>query len=108
MISVADNIEGQLRELEGLLREHEVRFAQSVSDAIASISQSPFSQRDTVATTAARRLFGAMGSLTDVWISRANGHVVSDEVEANGKLAALREGLWETLEEPADDFDLGL
>jgi len=42
-----------------------------------------------------RELFGGMGSLSDLWLGRANGHDVEDERSANIELDILRERLWE-------------
>lgn len=44
-----------------------------------------------------RSMFGGMGSLTDVWITQANGHRVDDEAEANRRLATIKSALYEEL-----------
>lgn len=42
-------------------------------------------------------MFGATGSLTDVVITRANGHVVDDEETANRRLRELVDALYEEI-----------
>lgn len=44
-----------------------------------------------------RELFGGMGSLSDLWISKLNGHRVENEQRANDTLNTLREALWNAL-----------
>jgi hypothetical protein len=42
-------------------------------------------------------MFGGMGSLTDIIITRSNGHVVEDEDHANRQLDALRSEIYAEL-----------
>jgi hypothetical protein len=50
-----------------------------------------------------RSLFGAMGSLTDIWISKYNGHNVEYEQEANLEFRAFSQVLWQEVEDPVRD-----
>ena len=44
-------------------------------------------------------MFGGMGSINDIWISRRNGHKVDDEEKANSRLDELRWQLKDALKE---------
>ncbi len=49
----------------------------------------------TLSTEDRHSLFGGMGSLNDVWMSRRNGHKVDDERSANERLDRLRTQLFD-------------
>ena len=77
-----------LREVAELLDKHQVAFKTAVRDVGERVmTLGVLSAEDE------RILFGGMGSLSDVWISRRNGHAVDDEEAANAKLDRLRRRL---------------
>ena len=89
-----------LSRLATFLKDHNVSYAavvESIHHRLAQRPEEPIAARDTEAIEA---LFGGMGSLNDVYISRENGHVVEDEEEANQELDSLRAELWQKLKQP--------
>jgi hypothetical protein len=90
MTTTAD-VAATLTEIRDLLRAHRVQFASIVDGTLLSITESD--RADVKKHVLA--LFGGMGSLTDVFISRRNGHLVDDEGAANGRLERLTSCLWE-------------
>jgi hypothetical protein len=78
--------------LDDLLGKHHVRY----DVVVHPIRQQAEQEADLSAETRARALemFGAMGSLTDIVITRANGHLVEDEDGANEELDAIRRELY--------------
>jgi hypothetical protein len=94
----ADRVLTTLRDLERFLRAHGVRYAQVVKSLITRLEESG-SESNEKAFIGARELFGGAGSLNDVCISKANGHIVEDEDIANEKLDTLREKLWKELDQ---------
>ena len=89
----ASELVASLRALEDLLRKHRVKYADMLTsvreDVESGSSQGLASSRQRV-----RALFGGMGTLTDVVITKRNGHEVGDEVAANDELERLVDRLW--------------
>jgi hypothetical protein len=91
-------VRGRLSDLQRFLEAHGVKYAPQVAEVRQRIDRIrttalPQSERDRV-----RALFGGMGSLNDVVISRANGHVVDDEAAANQEVDRLTRELWESID----------
>lgn len=89
----ATDLVASLRALEDLLRKHRVKYA----DVVASVRQDVESGSSQSPATSRRRvqsLFGGMGTLTDVVITKRNGHEVGNEVAANDELERLVDKLW--------------
>jgi hypothetical protein len=81
-----------LREITALFDEHGVRFApvtREIADKLAGGGELTPDDRHV--------LFGGMGSLNDVFITRLNGDKVDDEDAANRRLDQLRTRLWREL-----------
>jgi hypothetical protein len=86
-----DRVMGLVGQLEQFLQGHGVNYATVVRDLKVRLE----SVRDTnEIRREVRSLFGGMGSLNDLWISRANGDLVEDEKAANRELNDLRSELW--------------
>jgi hypothetical protein len=83
-----------LVELDDLLAKHQVRYDVVVHDIRLCVDaeSGPIVPPDVLAKV--RGMFGGMGSLTDVFITRANGHIVEDERAANMKLDSLRTAIF--------------
>jgi hypothetical protein len=99
-MSSSKDVVAALRAVEDLLRKHGVNYATVVN----SVRQTVESQgdRDAASTRASvRALFGGMGTLTDVVITKENGHLVEDERSANDELERAAQQLWETTEDIA-------
>jgi len=80
-----------LRDLETLLDEHCVSYVKYIRILLdrARVASDEEVRSDV------RRLFqGTMGSLTDLYITRKNGHEVDDEDKANETLQSITERLW--------------
>jgi hypothetical protein len=91
-------VSGRLSELQRFLEQHGVKYAAQVGELRRRIdtirtAELPESERDRV-----RALFGGMGSLNDVVITRANGHVVDNEAAANLELDRLTQQLWQSID----------
>jgi len=89
----ATDLVASLRALEDLLRKHRVKYA----DVVASVRQdveSGSSQSLATSRLRVQSLFGGMGTVTDVVITKRNGHEVGDEVAANDELERLVDRLW--------------
>lgn len=83
-----------LETLVAFLREHRVSYGQIAAGVLATIRADGL----TPGTSAeAKAMFGAMGSLTDVYVTRRNGHAVVDEASANRRLRELTDDLWRAL-----------
>jgi len=86
------NREGGLRtlaEITALLKKHAVEYAlitESIRQRLAATGELPNE-------TERHQLFGGMGSLNDVFITRRNGNRVDDEAKANRQLDRLRDRL---------------
>ena len=89
MTTTAD-VAATLTEIRDLLIAHRVRFASTVDGTLLSIAESD--RADVKKHVLA--LFGGMGTLTDVFITRRNGHIVDDEGAANARLERLTSRLW--------------
>ncbi len=89
------DVEAVLKDIEQFLRRHNETGWASMVDSILNQHRSKLNCPDICDD--ARALFGGMGSFTDLWISRANGHSVDDEAVANATLDHLRERLWDLL-----------
>jgi hypothetical protein len=90
-------VRSRLSELEHFLEQHHVTYAAQVATVRQRIdtvraAELPHSERDRVLA-----MFGGMGSLNDVVISRENGHVVEDEVATNRELERITEQLWQSV-----------
>jgi hypothetical protein len=81
-----------LNDLLSLLEKHSVGYGAILRDIASRLDAGGELSADNV-----HQLLGGMGSLTDVYISRRNGHTVDDEGAANRKLDRLRAKLRERL-----------
>jgi len=86
-----------LRRIAEHLRSHRVAYADKIESVSNQIRHTETSSLSPDELESVMGLFGGMGSLNDVYISRRNGHVVDDEAEANRRLDLLREELWQEL-----------
>jgi hypothetical protein len=86
-----------LTQLDDLLALHHVRYDVLVHELRQRIGEEEGRSVSDDAKAAVLAMFGGMGSLTDIWICRDNGHRVDDEKEANSKLAALKSELYREL-----------
>lgn len=76
------------------LQAHGVRYAIVVENYLKKLRAANTDEEiHTVSAGIKKQMLGGMGSLNDVWISRENGHIVSDEKAANTDLEQLREEL---------------
>ena len=83
-----------LGSLERLLEQHRVAYA----TVIRAVNRDFRDAGLTVSTwDRIRAMFGGMGSLTDVYITKANGNAVDDEDAANETLDMMRSQLWREL-----------
>ena len=78
-----------LEALESFLRAHKVRYAARVRQILDDAG----ADEDRLRRDAATMFRGTVGSLPDVFISRQNGNVVSDERAANARLDEFTERL---------------
>jgi hypothetical protein len=76
--------------LDDLLAKHHVRYDITVHPIRQQAELEPGPTVSTELRARALAMFGAMGSLTDIIITRSNGHLVEDEDHANQQLDALR------------------
>jgi hypothetical protein len=91
-VNQRDRLIDTLQALEALLDRHKVRFASVVTDLLKAVPASS----DSDIKAAVRELFrGTMGSLTDQYITRKNGHIVEDEAAASTELEPLTSRLWD-------------
>jgi hypothetical protein len=84
-----------LMDLERQLKRYQDPYASVVTgvrEGIESEDEAPVSPTD---LDEVRRMFGGMASLNDIYISKANGHSVDNEEEANRKVDELRDMLWQ-------------
>ena|SRR5580765_1121999 len=91
-----------LDRLAAFLRSHNVAYAEVVESVRRNLEQTPTGGASDKDSGAVEALFGGMGSLNDVYISKQNGHAVDDEGQANRKLDSLREELWQQLKRPSE------
>jgi hypothetical protein len=80
------------------LEKYDEPYGLIIADLMARFTNDPDLLKENV-----RSLFGAMGSLTDIWISKYNGHDVEYEQEANLEFRAFRQVLWQEVEDPVRD-----
>jgi hypothetical protein len=80
-----------LTALHELLSAHRVLYAATVAETLNSINADPQSAKKAVLNL----YKGSMGSITDIYISRRNGHVVDDEKAANVAYERIVQQLWE-------------
>jgi hypothetical protein len=89
-----------VRDLEALLRKHKVKYLALVEEKRNRLE----GIHDRALPASVRReilgLFGGMGSLNDVLISRLNGHDVDNESTANEQLDRMTSQLWSLLAGP--------
>jgi len=91
-----------VRELEDFFRRHEVNYLSVMADqrrrveTISALILPESEQRRIV------DLFGGMGTLNDVVVSRQNGHDVDDEQGANEQLDQMTTRLWSLVSAPTD------
>lgn len=80
-----------LRELEALLDQHRVPYVKYVRTLLESARVAS----DEELRSSVRQLIqGTMGSLTDLYITKKNGHEVDDETKANATLESITERLY--------------
>lgn len=89
------DLQSTLKDLEELLRRHEVSYAEVVQQLRQQVEADTDPVVSAATLNAVRGLFGGMGSLSDVYISKANGHAVEDEAAANQTLDTLTQALWQ-------------
>lgn len=89
-----DRVKEILKEIEDYLRRHRVNYATVIAEILENPSVLSNTQISKISQLEVRDLFGGMGSLNDIYISKANGHIVENEKEANGHLDKLRKALW--------------
>jgi uncharacterized protein DUF6966 len=78
-------------DLEALLDQHRVSYV----EYIRTLLESARVGSDEEVRSGVRQLFrGTMGSLTDLYITRKNGHEVDDEDKANAALQSITDRLW--------------
>lgn len=76
------------------LQSHGVRYAIIVENYLKKLEAANTDDEiQMVSSEIQKQMLGGMGSLNDVWVSRGNGHIVSDEKAANTDLEQLREEL---------------
>src|SRR2546428_13999859 len=78
-----------LGELDEFLQRYRVKYAPVISAIRGRVAKVSTRDLPTRERNAVRELFGGMGSLDDVFISKLNGHPVDDEVRANEELERL-------------------
>lgn len=89
-----------VKRLDDLLGKHAVLYGVSVHDLYLRIAACPEASVPEELVGRLHAMFeGTMGSLTDLCISKANGHIVDDEAEANRCLDAITDDLWRLLSE---------
>jgi len=93
------NLQSTLYALEEFLRKHEVPYEEVVRRLRQRLEASTGTEVSSETLNEVRELFGGMGSLNDVYISKANGHVVDDETTVNKELQVLTQELWELVSE---------
>jgi hypothetical protein len=86
-----------LTRLYELLSVHQVSYATIIHPLIVKLNELPEDQLPASVRQEIYDLYGGMGSLTDVYISKLNNHLVDDEKEANSLLEALRKSLWDEI-----------
>ena len=80
-----------LRDLEALLDQHRVSYVKYVRPLLDNARTA---SDEEVRSSVRQLLKGTMGSLTDLYITRKNGHEVDDEANANATLQSITERLW--------------
>jgi uncharacterized protein DUF6966 len=88
-----------LKDLDDLLARHQVAYDVVIHDLHLRLAAIPARDVPTHMITEVRELFGGMGSLNDLYISRSNRHVVDDERAANADLRRLQGALWQLVGE---------
>ena len=84
-----------LAELDDFLARHEVRYDVTVHQLRLEVAGEEGPEVSDGLRAKVRSMFGGMGSLTDVWITRYNGHRVDDEAEANRRLQEIESALYD-------------
>lgn len=92
-----DRLLSLLVQLDDFLASHEVRYDVVVHQLRLEVADEPGPAVSDGLRAKVRSMFGAMGSLTDVWITRDNGHRVDDEAAANRRLQEIESALYEEL-----------
>ena len=92
----SDRLLRVLTQLDDLLALHHVRCDVLVHEVRQRVEQEVGA---TMAGSLKATILDMFHSVTDVYITRANGHRVDDEERANGKLAELRAELYRELVE---------
>jgi len=83
-----------LSRLVTFLQSHGVRYATVVENYLKKLEAASAEEDiSRISAEVREQMLKGMGSLNDVWISRENGHIVSDEKAANSQLEMLREEL---------------
>lgn len=87
-------IKNSLKQLLNLLEKHQVRYAVIIKKLIIQLEQMHEEKIPESLIKEIKELFGGMGSLNDIYICSANGHLVNNEKEANQRLNELKSALW--------------
>ena len=91
-----------MRELEDFFRRHRVNYLSVMADERRRVEKI---SAPTLPESEQRRivdLFGGMGTLNDVVVSRQNRHDVDDEQGANEQLDQMTTRLWSLVSAPTD------
>jgi hypothetical protein len=91
MIDVRDVV-ARLGALEQFMRRYRVN---TWADEFLQVQQTAASDRQELKRRVLDLYRGSMGSLTDLIVSRVNGHEVDDEAAANAELDRMVQELWE-------------
>jgi len=84
-----------LERLDDLLGRHRVAYVLGVHDLVRRVAACPAGRLPAEIVGQLRGMYeGNMGSLTDLYISRSNGHEVEDEDDANRHLNEISDELW--------------
>jgi hypothetical protein len=91
-MSNVQEVLSQLRNLEDFMKRHAVK---AWSDKLRNVRQQATNNLQELKRQVLDMYRGSMGSLTDLIISRVNGHEVDDEKAANAQLDNMVHELWE-------------
>ncbi len=83
-----------LQQLDELLSNHRVSYSVVTHGLLEKLRSDSGEYIPDSLASEIRGLFGGMGSLNDVYISKLNGHSVDDEAKANKRLGELTAALW--------------
>jgi hypothetical protein len=79
-----------------LLQKYGQSYGRIFAELLLNFRDQPYRLREEIS-----KLYeGTMGSLTDIWISKLNGHRVEHEKEANLEIGALLDVLWDEVKDP--------